>query len=150
MEGVDQGGVQGAEQTRMGRFFDRHPLLLRTLAVVALIWGVGYLIWRIGWSGQGASPVAFAMLLVTEVYGLWALGTLTWFSWSRRDAERPPATPGRSVDVYVCTYDESDRGGAGDAGRLPRPHLPAHHLTCWTTGGGRRCGSWPSWPAPAT
>ncbi len=106
MAGVDQGGVQGAEQTRMGRFFDRHPLLLRTLALAALIWGVGYLTWRIGWSGQGASPVAFAMLLVTEIYGLWALGTLTWFSWSRRVAERPPATPGRSVDVYVCTYDE--------------------------------------------
>ena len=90
----------------MGRFFDRRPLLLRTLAVVALVWGVGYLTWRIGWSGQGASPVAFAMLLVTEIYGLWALGTLTWFSWSRRAAERPPVTPGRSVDVYVCTYDE--------------------------------------------
>ena len=35
------------------------------------------------------------------------LATLTWFSWSRELAERPPATPGRSVDVYVCTYDES-------------------------------------------
>ena len=46
------------------------------------------------------------MLLVTEVYGLWALGTLAWFSWSRPPARRPVATPGRSVDVYVCTYDE--------------------------------------------
>ena len=46
------------------------------------------------------------MLLVTEIYGLWALGTLAWFSWSRPPAVRPPATPGRSVDVYVCTYDE--------------------------------------------
>ena len=46
------------------------------------------------------------MLLVTEIYGLWALGTLAWFSWSRPPAERPPVTPGRSVDVYVCTYNE--------------------------------------------
>lgn len=60
----------------------------------ALIWGVGYLIWRVGWSWQGASPVAFVMLLVTEIYGLWALGTLTWYSWSRPPAVRPPATPG--------------------------------------------------------
>ncbi len=74
--------------------------------MVALAWGVGWLIWRIGWSGQGASPLAFAMLLVTEIYGLWALATLTWFSWSRPAAVRPPATPGRAVDVYVCTYDE--------------------------------------------
>jgi cellulose synthase (UDP-forming) len=98
--------VQASQQTQLGQFFDRHPLLLRTLAICALLWGAGYLIWRIGWSGQGASPVAFAMLLVTEIYGLWALGTLAWFSWSRPPAKRPAPTPGRSVDVYVCTYDE--------------------------------------------
>jgi cellulose synthase (UDP-forming) len=97
--------VEGA-QTPVGRFFDRHPLLLRGLAVAALAWGVGYLIWRIGWSGQGANPLAFGMLLVTEIYGLWALGVLTWFSWSRPAAVRPATTPGRTVDVYVCTYDE--------------------------------------------
>jgi cellulose synthase (UDP-forming) len=98
--------VQVSEQTRIGRWFDRHPVPLRAFALCALIWGVGYLIWRIGWSGEGASPVAFAMLLVTEIYGLWALGTLAWYSWSRPPAVRPPATPGRKIDVYVCTYDE--------------------------------------------
>jgi cellulose synthase (UDP-forming) len=98
--------MNGGEQTRLGRFFDRHPTLLRLLAIAGLLWGLGYLTWRIGWSGEGADPVLFAMLLVTEVYGLWALATLTWFSWSRRPTVRPPATPGRSVDVYVCTYDE--------------------------------------------
>jgi cellulose synthase (UDP-forming) len=98
--------VDSGAQTRIGRFFDCHPLVLRALALGALTWGVGYLTWRIGWSGQGASPLAFAMLLVTEIYGLWALGVLTWFSWSRQPAVRPPATSGRRVDVYVCTYDE--------------------------------------------
>jgi cellulose synthase (UDP-forming) len=98
--------VRDSDQTSFGRFVDRHPQLLRTLAILALLWGIGYLTWRIGWSGEGSSPVAFAMLLVTEVYGLWALGTLAWFSWSRPVAERPPATSGREVDVYVCTYDE--------------------------------------------
>jgi cellulose synthase (UDP-forming) len=98
--------VGNGEQTRIGRFFDGHPRLLRGLALLALTWGVGYLTWRVGWSGEGASPVLFAMLLVTELYGLYALGILTWFSWSRPPAVRPPATPGRKVDVYVCTYDE--------------------------------------------
>ncbi len=103
---ADSARVQSTEQTPLGRFFDRHPLLLRSLAVAALLWGAAYLVWRIGWSAEGASPVAYGMLLLTEIYGLWALGTLAWFSWSRRTAVRPAATPGRSVDVYVCTYDE--------------------------------------------
>jgi cellulose synthase (UDP-forming) len=98
--------VQATAQTRIGRFFDRHPLPLRLFAAIALIWGAGYLVWRFGWSGEGANPYLFAMLLVTEVYGIWALGTLAWYSWSRPAAERPPATPGRRVDIYVCTYDE--------------------------------------------
>jgi cellulose synthase (UDP-forming) len=98
--------VDSGAQTRTGRFFDRHPVLLRGLALAALVWGLGYLTWRVGWSGNGASPLAFAMLLATEVYGLYALATLTWFSWSRPPARRPETTPGRSVDVYVCTYDE--------------------------------------------
>ncbi len=93
-------------QTRAGQFFDRHPRLLRALALAALVWGLGYLTWRIGWSGEGANPLAFAMLLTTEVYGLYALAVLAWFSWSRPAARRPPLTPGRKVDVYVCTYDE--------------------------------------------
>ena len=94
------------EQTRIGRFFDSRPWLLRALAIVALVWGVGYLTWRIGWSGQGANALAFGMLLATEIYGLYALAMLTWFSWSRPPARRPAPTPGRKVDVYVCTYDE--------------------------------------------
>ena len=98
--------MDGGEQTRTGRFFDRHPMLLRGLALLALVWGLGYLTWRVGWSGNGASPLAFAMLLVTEIYGIYALATLAWFSWSRPPRQRPAATPGRAVDVYVCTYDE--------------------------------------------
>lgn len=93
-------------RTSVGRFFDRHERLLRAVAVLALAWGLAYLAWRVGWSGEGASPVAFAMLLAAEAYGLLALGMLAWTSWSRRPVRRPPATPGRSVDVYVCTYDE--------------------------------------------
>ena len=98
--------MRGNEQTSLGRFFDRHLLLLRAFAVAALAWGAGYLIWRIGWSREGADPLLFAMLLLTEIYGLWALGTLAWFSWSRPPAVRPPTRLGRSVDIYVCTYGE--------------------------------------------
>jgi cellulose synthase (UDP-forming) len=93
---------------RYGRFFERHPGLSRTLALVALGWGLVYLTWRIGWTGEGVHPVTFTLLLVTELYGMWALATLTWFSWRRRPVTRPPIVSAPSVDVYVCTYDEPD------------------------------------------
>jgi Glycosyl transferase family group 2/PilZ domain len=127
--------VSDREQTPFGQFFDRHPMLLRALATVALLWAVVYLIWRFGWSAQGSNPALFAMLLITEVYGVWALGTMAWYSWSHRAAERPPATPGRKVDVYVCTYDESVEVVAATlAGcrALTYPH------TTWLLDDGRR------------
>ncbi len=127
--------MDNGAQTQIGRFFDRHPRLLRSLALIALLWGVGYLTWRVGWSGEGASPALFAMLLVTELYGLYALAVLTWFSWSRPPAVRPAATPGRKVDVYVCTYDEAPEvvmATLAGCRALTYPH------TTWLLDDGRR------------
>jgi cellulose synthase (UDP-forming) len=104
--GVEARGLDA--RPRFGRFFARHQRLAFTLALVALAWGAVYLTWRVGWTGAGASPVTFTMLLVTELYGLWALGTLTWFSWQRRPVTRPPIGSHPTVDVYVCTYDEPE------------------------------------------
>jgi len=98
--------VQGDAQTRPGRFFERHQWVLRAFALLALAWGVVYLTWRVGWSGEGSNPILFTVLLVTELYGFWALGTLAWYSWSRPPARRPVAVKEHSVDIYVCTYDE--------------------------------------------
>lgn len=98
----------GGARPRYGRFFERHQRLSRTLALCALTWGAVYLTWRIGWTGDGASPVTFTLLLVTELYGIWALGTLAWFSWTRRPVMRPPVLTDPKVDVYVCTYDEPE------------------------------------------
>jgi glycosyl transferase family 2/PilZ domain-containing protein len=104
--GVEARGNQA--RPRYGIFFERHQRLTRTLALVALAWGAVYLTWRVGWTGNGANPITFALLLVTELYGLWALATLTWFSWRRTPAQRPPLVDRPSVDVYVCTYDEPE------------------------------------------
>jgi cellulose synthase (UDP-forming) len=103
---TDASGVSHRAQTPFGQFFARHPMLLRTLAMVALLWSAAYLVWRFGWSAPGSNPALFAMLLLTEVYGIWALGAMAWYSWSQRAPVRPAVTPGRNVDVYVCTYDE--------------------------------------------
>lgn len=97
-----------AARPRYGRFFERHQALARAVALAALVWGAVYLTWRIGWTGTDTNPVTFTLLLVTELYGIWALATLTWFSWKRRPVRRPPIVTHPSVDVYVCTYDEPE------------------------------------------
>ena len=97
---------QRSVQTGFGRWWDRHETMLRLLAVLALTWNAAYLTWRVGWTLAGANRVLWALLLACEVYGLFSLAALTWFSWRLPAPARPRATQGRTVDVYVCTYDE--------------------------------------------
>jgi cellulose synthase (UDP-forming) len=132
---VGDAARDGDARPRFGRFFARHPLLARTLALAALAWGLVYLTWRVGWTGEGANPVTFTLLLVTELYGFWALATLTWFSWTRRPPQRPPIRSHPSVDVYVCTYDEPDEvvlATLAGCRALRYPH------TTWLLDDGRR------------
>ncbi|HEY2536094.1 MAG TPA: glycosyltransferase family 2 protein [Solirubrobacteraceae bacterium] len=81
--------------------------MLRALALLAIAWTTIYLVWRVGWSWHGASRWLWGILLVCELYGMWNLAMLTWFSWRIPVAERPSSTRERRVDVYVCTYNET-------------------------------------------
>ena len=92
--------------TRWGTWWGRHPRLLHALVALALCWTAAYLTWRVGWSEQDASPVLWAALLLAEGYGCWNLVMLSWLTWDVRSPRRPSPTPGRAVDVYICTYDE--------------------------------------------
>jgi cellulose synthase (UDP-forming) len=92
--------------TSWGAWWSRHPQLLRLLATVALCWSATYLAWRVGWSWHRSNPVLWVSLLLAELYGLWNLATLAWLTWDVTPGKRPPSLPGRSVDVYICTYDE--------------------------------------------
>ncbi|HTW41354.1 MAG TPA: glycosyltransferase family 2 protein [Solirubrobacteraceae bacterium] len=100
--------VDGRAQAPWGRWWDARPRLLHALSLIAIAWTVVYLAWRVGWSWHRASWWLWAMLLIAEGYGLWSLSMLTWLSWRIPPVQRPPATPSRRVDVYVCTYDEPE------------------------------------------
>lgn len=95
------------ERAPFGGWFSRHETTLRLVASLALLQGAVFLVWRFGWSWHGASPVLFALLLVTEIFGFASLAMQTWMSW-RLDAptEHHEQAPPLSVDIYVCTYDE--------------------------------------------
>jgi cellulose synthase (UDP-forming) len=104
--GDNEGALAGRAQTRWGAWWDRHPLMLRVLAVIAVAWMVTYIVWRVIWSWRGADPWLGGPLLLAEGFGLWNLVMLTWLSWRMPPLSNPPASPGRVVDVYICTYDE--------------------------------------------
>jgi len=96
-----------APQTRPGRWWELHPRLLRTVAVVALVWGCAYLGWRLLETGRAANPEAFYVLWFVELYNFTSLVFLAFYGWRWSEPCRPPATPGYRVDVYVATYDET-------------------------------------------
>jgi cellulose synthase (UDP-forming) len=91
---------------RWGAWWAGHQSMLRLLVIVALCWSTGYLAWRIGWSWHGSNALLWACLLVAELYGIWNLATLAWLTWDVKPRERPRCSSERSVDVYICTYDE--------------------------------------------
>ena len=98
--------VTRAPQTRWGRWWELHPAALRTVTVVALAWGGGYISWRLLETGRGTNPEAFYLLWVVELYSLLSLVLLAWFGWRWSEPRRPSATPGHRVDVFVTTYNE--------------------------------------------
>jgi cellulose synthase (UDP-forming) len=117
--------LAGRAQTRWGLWWDRHPRMLHGVALLALTWMTAYLVWRVGWSWRGADPWLWGMLLAAEAYGFWGLAMLTWFAWRLPVCVRPRATPGRRVDVYVCTYDEPEavlRATLAGCAALTYPH----------------------------
>jgi cellulose synthase (UDP-forming) len=89
-------------------FWWRHPTAIRILATAALGWGLVYLGGRIGWSGHDTPMVLFAALLAAEVFGWVSLGLYAFVAWTVPESPRR-ALPAvlRSIDVFVCTYDES-------------------------------------------
>ncbi len=90
-----------------GSWWAGHPRLLRLLVALALCWSTTYLAWRIGWSWHRSNLILWGCLLMAECYGLWNLAALAWLTWDVTPHERPLASPGRSIDVYICTYDEA-------------------------------------------
>lgn len=99
--------------------------MVRALAVAALAWGAGYLVWRLLDTWHGAQPVMFVVLYGCEVFGWTMLASFTFLAWRIPVSRRPPIGWRPTVDVYVCTYDEGlDVLGATLVGcdRITYPH----------------------------
>lgn len=114
---------------------DTSEILVRLVAVVALLWGAAYLAWRIGWTWRGANPVMYLVLLVAELVGWVSLGFYAFLAWRRAECAPVPVTTLRSVDVLVPTYNEPVsvlRATLLGCAALEHPH------TTWLLDDGRR------------
>jgi len=89
-------------------FWWRHPHLVQVLGLSALGWGMAYLAWRVTVSGRGAPPALFLVLLAAELFGWLNLALYVFLGWSVPRSRQPALSyPVPSIDVFVCTYDES-------------------------------------------
>jgi cellulose synthase (UDP-forming) len=110
-------------------------LWVRLVAVAALAWGAGYLVWRPVATWHGAQPVLFVVLYAAEVFGWLMLASFAFLAWRLPASDRPRIGWRPTVDVFVCTYDEGlDILGATLVGcdRITYPH------TTWVLDDGRR------------
>ncbi len=120
---------------RFARAYKGRDRMLRAVALVALVWGAVYLAWRLVDTRSGVQPVLFATLLACELFGWIILAGFTFMAWRVPATARPPVGWRPTVDVFVCTYDESHEVlGATLVGcdRITYPH------TTWVLDDGHR------------
>ncbi len=80
----------------------------QAIALLALSAGLGYLVWRWGWTLAGASLWIGLPLLVAETYGFVMLLLLSFSCWRLSERPVPPPLRGRRVAVLIATYDEHE------------------------------------------
>jgi cellulose synthase (UDP-forming) len=80
--------------------------LRQSVVAAALVTGLVYLTWRIGWTGAGASPWTFWPLLAAEASGWLNLALFAFTAWRLPGTARPPHFGNPSVDVFVIAHGE--------------------------------------------
>ncbi|MGQ0815328.1 MAG: glycosyltransferase [Gemmatimonadota bacterium] len=80
--------------------------VIRSLAIVSLIFGAYWLFWRWTETLNPANMIFSVLLVSAETWGWIGSAFFLMHAWKVRDREPPVAAPGKSVDVFVTTYDE--------------------------------------------
>lgn len=88
-----------------GRWVSSHQRLMRTIALLALVAILVYLVIRLALSWQGANPVSFVLLLVAELMSLAATCLYVYETW-RIPAVEHPLPLDFVTDIVITTYNE--------------------------------------------
>ena len=82
-------------------------LLLRVLAVLTVLFGVNYLVWRIFFSLNLDAWWIAIPLVIAEAYSIIDVALFSMTMWrSRSRPKPPPPVEGLTVDVFITTYNE--------------------------------------------
>ncbi len=87
----------------------RSPVAERTVrgaGVVTLIWGLGYLGWRMQATVDGAAPWLFWPLIIAEMIGWVGLALLVSQTWHLPDRDWQRRRPDFTTDIVVTTFND--------------------------------------------
>lgn len=88
------------------RRFHRRVVVFRILGALTLSLGFGYLVWRYS-SSLNRAALWFAIPLVAaETYGFVSSALFVFMMWRPTRRTSPPPLQGRTVDVFITTYNE--------------------------------------------
>ncbi|HEY0995953.1 MAG TPA: glycosyltransferase, partial [Gemmatimonadaceae bacterium] len=84
----------------------RQERLTRIVAATSLAFSLVYIVWRWGWTLNTEALWFSVPLAVAETYGLLTAFFLAFTAWRLKERAPKPPLRGRTVDVFVTTYDE--------------------------------------------
>ena len=86
----------------------RRRLLFRAVATANLAAGLVYIAWRYAASINPSALALSLLLLAAETYGTIDAVLYALTMWKPRRRVAPPPLEGRSVDVFITTYNEPE------------------------------------------
>ena len=87
---------------------ERYDRLIRGVALLALLYGVYWIVWR--WTEtlntDPAAVVPSVLLLLAETWAVIGMGLFVFLVWKLEERDPGSPLPGVSVDVFITAYDE--------------------------------------------
>lgn len=79
---------------------------IRAFALLAVGVGGAYLVWRLGWTMNWSAWWVAVPLFAAEAHGYATFLLYLMMTWDQRPLPRRPIRPGRTVDLFIPTYNE--------------------------------------------
>lgn len=80
--------------------------IIRALILLAIVFTVRYFYWRVRYTMNPAAKWFFYLFLVAEMLNFIEAAFFYFTTWRPTNRVSPPAIPGKSVDVFITTFNE--------------------------------------------